>query len=152
MDSTPIKNPKKPLEGVRLVCEGKQLGFNFSFPANKNLKDRAKKMAKNMTKAEQLVWFHILKSNKTGFKWIKQKVIDNYIVDFYCHTLSLVIEIDGDTHTKTKDYDQERVKLLNYIGLKVIRYANNQVYKSIDSVFEDIHNQIKIRQTELIKN
>ncbi len=52
-------------------------------------------MSREMTRAEQRLWFEVLQSGKTGYKWVKQKIIGNFIVDFYCHEKRLVIEVDG---------------------------------------------------------
>ena len=150
-EETPEIEDIDPLKGVRAVY-GKKFGkHGFTFPINRNLTEKAKKMAKNMTKAEQIMWFKILKSKKTNFKWIKQKVIDNYIVDFYCHTLGLVIEIDGDSHKERKEYDKIRTELLNNFGLKVLRYSNKEVYNNLSSVKNRLYKEIQLRQEELQK-
>jgi len=94
----------------------------FKFPINKKLASRAKEMAKNMTTAECKFWFDILKYNE--YKWLKQKIIDNYIVDFYCHKLGLVVEIDGPTHSDRQEYDAARSEFLECFGLQVLRYSN----------------------------
>jgi len=151
LEETPKVFDFDPLKGVRAAYDNKFTEIGFTFPSNKSLKDRAREMAKNMTKAEQQVWFNILESNQTGFKWIKQKVIDNYIVDFYCHTLGLVIEIDGDTHTERKEYDDMRTQLLNNFGLEVIRYSNTEVYQNLEGVGNSLNQIISLRQTDLIK-
>jgi len=123
--------------------------IGFVFPVNKDLNDRAKEMAKNMTKAEQLIWFNILASKKTGYKWVKQRVIDNYIVDFCCQELGLIIEIDGNTHTERQEYDKVRTDLLNHFGLQVIRYTNDQVYNNLESVSTDLRIKIAQRLVEI---
>jgi threonyl-tRNA synthetase len=149
---TPDIKDVDPLKGVRAVYEFKFTENGFTFPANKDLKDRAKDMAKNMTKAEKSVWFDILGSEKTGFKWVKQKVIDNYILDFYCHTLGLVIEIDGDSHAERQEYDKIRTNLLESYGLKVVRFTNQEVYENIAGVSSQLKEIIESRQQELTKN
>jgi very-short-patch-repair endonuclease len=138
-----------PLKGVRVFHSNKFGEHEFTFPANRNLTEKAKEMAKNMTKAEQIMWFQVLKSKKTNFKWLKQKIIDNYIVDFYCHTLGLVIEIDGNSHNERKEYDKIRTEFLNHFGLKVLRYSNNQVYNNLNFVKNDLFEKIQQRQKEL---
>ena len=138
-----------PLEGVRGVYDEKFSSTHFTFPANKDLKDRAKEMAKNMTKAEEFMWFNILQSNKTGFKWVKQKIIDNYIVDFYCHTLGLVLEVDGDTHAERQEYDEVRTKFLSNFGLEVVRFSNDDIYNNIDSVYSRLKEIIASRKKQI---
>lgn len=79
---------------------------------NLNLSDRAKDLRKNMTKQEKHLWYDFL--SKHEVRWYKQRIIDNYIVDFYCSRAKLVIELDGSQHY-TKDgieYDNERTNVL----------------------------------------
>ena len=76
------------------------------------------------------------------YKFLRQKPIANFIVDFYCSELHLVIEIDGDTHSETNAYDLERTKFLNAFGLTVIRYTNDDVLKNIAGVYDDLARRI----------
>jgi very-short-patch-repair endonuclease len=77
-----------------------------------------------MTVAEKKIWYSYLRS--FPFRVLRQKPIDNFIVDFYCAKLKLVIEIDGDSHytNEGREYDIERTKILAGYGLKVIRFSN----------------------------
>jgi threonyl-tRNA synthetase len=144
-----VMEEEDSLEGVRAIYQNKFTEIGFTFPANKDLSDRAKEMSKNMTKAEQLVWFNILESNKTGFKWTKQKVIDNYIVDFYCHSLGLVLEIDGDSHSERQEYDEMRTKFLNNFGLEVVRFTNDEVYNNLDGIAQNLKKIMSLREKEI---
>jgi very-short-patch-repair endonuclease len=132
---------------TRTVYQQKFTDIGFTFPANKDLTERAKEMSKNMTKAEKSIWFDILNSKTMEYKWVKQKVIDNYIVDFYCHELGLVLEIDGDTHAQKQEYDTMRTQLLNHFGLEVIRYTNDDVFTKLDSVSQDLVQKIEQRKS-----
>lgn len=87
-----------------------------------------------MTRQEKHLWYDFLKSHSV--KMYKQRVIGEYIVDFYCHSAKLVIELDGSQHytTKGKVYDQERTDALMARGLTVIRFSN----KDIDDRFEQV--------------
>jgi very-short-patch-repair endonuclease len=76
------------------------------------------------------------------YKFLRQKPIDNYIVDFYCSELRLVIEIDGDSHAEAVGYDAERTKVLNALGLTVVRYTNDEVLRNIQGVFDDLSRRI----------
>lgn len=67
----------------------------YNYPANTKLQSFSHQMSREMTRAEQRLWFEVLQSGKTGYKWAKQKIIGNFIVDFYCHEKRLVIEVDG---------------------------------------------------------
>ena len=103
-------------------------------PINPKLIERAKEMAKNMTTGEQKIWFELLKNS--SYKWIKQRIIDNYIVDFFCAELKLVIEIDGQSHNGefAQEYDEIRTNLINNYGIKVVRFGNNEIFESIEKV------------------
>lgn len=111
------------------------------------LKQRAKDNRNTPTKAENQLWYQILQNQKTGYKFLRQKPIDNYIVDFYCAKLKLVIEVDGDSHADQKTYDEERTKKLNQLGLKVIRYKNSDILKHLEGVYIDLEMKIKARAT-----
>jgi very-short-patch-repair endonuclease len=115
---------------------------DFHLPYNTELVARAKELRKNMTIAEKKLWYSYLKTFK--FKVLRQRPIDHFIVDFYCPTLKLVIEIDGDSHftDEGKDYDQERTQRLEGHGLKVLRFTNHQVLQDFKNVCEAIQNWI----------
>jgi hypothetical protein len=72
------------------------------------------------------------------FKFLRQKPIASFIVDFYCAELGLVIEIDGHDHAEKAQYDLERTRVLKELGLTVIRYGNNEVLENIEGVYEDL--------------
>ncbi|MCA2726170.1 MAG: endonuclease domain-containing protein [Microcystis sp. M048S1] len=112
---------------------------DFHLPYNTALVARAKELRKNMTLAEKKLWYSYLKNFK--FKVLRQRPIDHFIVDFYCPSLKLVIEIDGDTHftDEGKAYDKERTARLESYGLKVIRFTNSQVLRNFDAVCEQLN-------------
>ena len=105
---------------------------------NAKLTGNAKSLRKNMTKEERHLWYDFLKSYPVRF--LRQKVIDNYIVDFYCHSAKLVIELDGSGHyTKEgKRYDEERTVFLQEYGLQVVRISNTEIHKNFRVVCEYI--------------
>jgi very-short-patch-repair endonuclease len=111
-------------------------------PYNPKLIEKAKELRKNMTPAEKKLWNNYLKTLKT--KFFRQRPIDNFIVDFYCAKLKLVIEIDGETHftDEEKNYDSQRTLILEGYGLQVIRFTNQQVFKNFEGVCEYIDNFI----------
>ena len=96
----------------------------------------AKTMRSNATDAEHLMWH----KRFMNLKFRRQHVIAPYIVDFYCHELGLVIELDGSQHGTDdgKEYDTERTKFLEALGLKVVRYWNHEVLRQTDMVLEDL--------------
>lgn len=89
---------------------------------------------KKPTIAEQKIWQEILMKRKTGYKFLRQKPINRFIIDFYCSKLNLAIEIDGGSHNKKKNYDESRDKFLEQIGIKTIRFNNEEILNDIDGV------------------
>ncbi|MBR5561540.1 MAG: endonuclease domain-containing protein [Clostridia bacterium] len=112
---------------------------------NQKLTKNSQALRKNMTKEERKLWYEFLKELPVTFH--RQKVINNYIVDFYCASANLVIEIDGTQHylDKGKAEDMVRDDYLSSIGLTVLRYSNDDVNYSFDSVCQDIFNNLVAR-------
>ncbi|MDF1520638.1 MAG: endonuclease domain-containing protein [Brevefilum sp.] len=102
------------------------------------LKARAKAMRSNMTPAESKLWYHLRNNNLANFHFRRQQIIDPYIVDFYCHSENLVVEVDGSGHLDQVEYDQKRDELLNSLGLRVLHFYNLDVIENIDAVLEVI--------------
>jgi very-short-patch-repair endonuclease len=102
------------------------------------LKARAKAMRSNMTPAESKLWYHLRKNNLANFHFRRQQIIGSYIVDFYCHSANLIVEVDGSGHLDQGEYDQIRDEFLTGLGLKVLRFYNSDVLENIDTVLEDI--------------
>ena len=96
---------------------------------------------------ESRIWNLVLRHRQFArYKFLRQKPIDNYTVDFYCSELRLVIEIDGDSHAETVDYDAQRTAVLQSLGLGAIRYTNDDVMRNIEGVHEDLWSQIHLRK------
>lgn len=100
----------------------------------------AKTMRSNATDAEHLMWQLLRAKRFINLKFRRQHVIKPYIVDFYCHELGLVIELDGSQHGTDdgKEYDVERTNFLEALGLTVVRYWNQEVLGQTDVVLEDL--------------
>lgn len=124
---------------------------NWAIYYNPNLKSFSKinRNQKNMTKYEWILWNIILKQNKTWYRFLRQKIIDNYILDFYCGKLKLAIEIDWDSHNYSIDYDKKRNNNLKKLWIKTIRYTNTELNRNLEWVLADIQDQIKNRRKEL---
>jgi very-short-patch-repair endonuclease len=114
----------------------------FHLPYDPELIARARELRKTMTPAEKKLWYDYLKDFK--FKVLRQRPIDHFIVDFYCPSLKLVIEIDGEVHftPENKDYDQARTQRLEGYGLSVVRFTNEQVLKDFQQVCEQLNKLI----------
>ena len=112
---------------------------------NPNLTPYAIELRKNMTKQERHLWYNFLR--KYPIRIMRQRVIGKYIADFYCAKAKLVIEIDGSQHYTDEGFqrDIEREKFMQSFGIKTIRYSNNEVDNSFESVCLDIDRIIKER-------
>ncbi len=111
--------------------------------SNKRLTVNSRLLRKNMTKEERHLWYDFLKGLPVTVN--RQKVIGNYIVDFYIASLKLAIELDGSQHyedSKVKE-DKKRSDYLNSLGIKVLRYSNLDINKRFIYVCEDILENIK---------
>lgn len=109
----------------------------------------ARENRKHPTQAEQKIWFEILRSEQfENYKFLRQKPLDNFIVDFYCAELMLAIEIDGDSHAMQKEYDILRSEKLDAYGIKVIRYTNNDIMSNVEGVYGDLKEKIKNHHKE----
>ena len=106
----------------------------------KRLLERAKFLRSNMTKEENILWHKLRAKRFCQFKFYRQKVIGNYIVDFICPSKQLIIELDGSQHNEINQqkYDEERTKFLYQQGFRVIRFWNNEIYCELNSVLEAI--------------
>lgn len=111
--------------------------------AAKPLYQRARELRNNATHAETILWGY-LKTKPFGIKFRRQHPYSIYILDFYSHSLKLVIEVDGSIHNQSdvRLYDVERQTLLEKDGLIVIRFTNQQVEKNLEVVQETIGNFI----------
>lgn len=96
-----------------------------------------------MTEAEGKIWNLVLKKDKTWYRFLRQKLLWEYILDFYCYKLKLWIEIDDKSHEQKWEYDEKRTKYLNSIGIKIIRYTNNNIHYQLDAVIMDLESKIK---------
>ena len=105
---------------------------------------KARELRNKLTPAEQVFWLR-LKDQFRGYKFRRQHPISIYIVDFYCHKLKLVIEIDGSVHDseEAKLNDEKRQNDLENMNLTVIRFTNNQVKNEIELVIEKIFSTIE---------
>lgn len=104
-------------------------------------------LRKRQTPEEILLWEE-LRNNKTGYKWRRQVSIGNYIADFYCREKMLVVELDGAQHLENKEYDRDREIYFKLLGIKTLRFWNNEVSKNLNGVITKILFEVKNRSTE----
>jgi very-short-patch-repair endonuclease len=108
-------------------------------PYKRKLKELARQNRNNPSPAEKKIWYEVLSRKQfKGYKFTRQKPIADFIVDFYCSKLRLVIEIDGNSHAESKEYDEVRTNILNQYGLKVLRYTNRDVMNDIEGVYQNL--------------
>ena len=103
---------------------------------NPNLGRRAGQLRKEQTPFELRLWLRLRNSQLDGFKFRRQTVIEPFIVDFFCPSKGLVVEVDGDTHDA--DADARRDRKLGAKGFAVLRFTNAEVGKNIEGVLEAI--------------
>lgn len=118
-------------------------------PYNKNLKMFSRDLRNFSTLSEVLLWNELKAGRVRGYKFNRQKPLLNYIVDFYCKKLSLVIEVDGITHTYEGAYDRDvkRQKELERIGLAFLRFDDLDVKEKMSSVLKTIEEFIEEFET-----
>ena len=110
----------------------------------------AKENRKIATKAESLFWWICRDRQICGCKFRRQKVIDSFILDFYCSELKLWIEIDWWYHDEVQDYDEVRSDILeNKYGIKIVRFTNEDIEKNLDGVALEMDEIVKNRCAEL---
>ena len=112
---------------------------------------RVNRNQKTMTESEWKIWNLVLKRDKTGYRFLRQRLIWDYILDFYCSKLKLCIEIDDFSHDWKWEYDEIRTKYLNSLWIKVIRYTNKDVDNNLDWVIMDLNEKLNERVVELHK-
>lgn len=113
--------------------------------ATRKAKKRAKVLRRNETLSEKKLWEKLRNGNMNGLKFRRQHAIRDYIADFYCHELRLVIEVDGEIHDRedVKMHDEKRTKRMMDLGVKVLRYKNEDVFFYADYIVHDI---LKLRE------
>ena len=115
----------------------------MDYKHNTSLVANAKNLRKNMTKEERHLWYDFLRSYPV--KFLRQKILGKYIVDFYCAEANLIIELDGSQHYEEQgvQYDDERTAYLENFGIHVIRIPNNEVNQNFSGVCEYIDLVVK---------
>ena len=117
---------------------------SMPLPKNPHLSPVARNLRRRMTKQEKHLWYDFLRDYKVQFN--RQKVIGKYIVDFYCHSAQLAVEIDGGQHfdTERMQKDIKRTKMLNSYGIKVLRFTNNEIDNNFFEVCMKIKEKVEV--------
>ena len=114
----------------------------YNLPANPELSGHARKNRKAGNMAEIVFWLQVHRKLFHELDFDRQKVIGNYIVDFYVKSLGLVVEIDGGSHNEKLDYDARRDEFLEGLGLNVFRTTDYDVLQHVDLVLGDLEDYI----------
>ncbi len=120
----------------------------------KFFKEARKELRNNSTPAEKRLWIYLKNSQLDGRKFRRQHSFGNFILDFYCPSEKLAIELDGQIHFNEKNfaYDEQRTLILNTYGIKVLRFENKLVMENLQGVLENIRkNFTTLSSTELEK-
>tara|TARA_R110002050_G_scaffold157464_1_gene286074 strand:+ start:26966 stop:27325 length:360 start_codon:yes stop_codon:yes gene_type:complete len=112
---------------------------------HKYLEERRKELRKKLTPAEATLWKSLQRKQLKNRKFRRQHSIKNFIVDFYCASEKLIVELDGAIHLDfaQQNYDYERTLILEALGFKVIRFENKLVFENLPEVLNEIENNFK---------
>lgn len=97
------------------------------------------------TPAEAVLWRMLKEKQVFGLKFRRQHSVESYILDFYCPSLHLAIELDGEVHTVREDYDEKRTMFLNKEGIYVLRFENRVVFENPQTIIDEIQRVMKSR-------
>ncbi len=118
---------------------------------NKNLRDYARELRSiTSTRGEKRIWRALLCKNKSEIRFIRQRPIDYFIVDFFAPEIGLIIEIDGNSHYNKPEYDAYRQKKLENLGFTILRFSEGEVLNQLDNVH--LHIQQAILTLRELKN
>jgi very-short-patch-repair endonuclease len=108
------------------------------------LKEFSQLLRKNMADAEKLLWSKLRRKQLKGSQIYRQRIIDDYIVDFYCPKADLIIEIDGSQHYTDEGINKDKIRdnFLKIQGFKVLRFSDKEVFENLKGVVEKIYENL----------
>lgn len=115
------------------------------------LRNLSRRNRLNPTKTEVMLWNEVLRNRKTGFKFLRQKPIYRFVLDFYCRDLLLAIEVDGGYHENRKDIDEARDQFLRALNIETLRVGDKEVESDLEGVKNKVKEFIKSREASLFK-
>jgi len=116
--------------------------FVYNLPYNPVLLNRAKKLRKAGVMSEVAFWRHVRNKSFFGIDFDRQRIIGNYIVDFYVKALGLIIEIDGTSHNHKDAYDEKREEYFKSLGLRIYRITEPRIMHDLSNVFRELEEYI----------
>ncbi len=129
-----------------------QAGPLHNWHYNRHLKEYANSLRQSMTKAEACLWKYALKAGKLkNWQFRRQRPVLNFIADFMCKELLLVIEVDGYTHLLDETMEKDRIKenALSDVGFRILRFRDEEVLNDIDNVIRVLDFEVEKRSKEL---
>ena len=122
--------------------------FDMFYGASWIIHKQARDLRKRETKTEKILW-SLLSNKKLGVKFRRQHPISQFIADFYCHELKLVIEVDGEIHLHKEniEYDKMRTSVFNDHGISVIRFTNREILKNPGEVLTAIEKLVTLESS-----
>jgi Uncharacterized protein conserved in bacteria len=116
---------------------------------NPKLKELARQLRRNATKAEVILWQRLKGNQMHGYDFHRQKPIDEYIVDFFCNKLRLAIEVDGYSHgiLEVWEKDVKKTKRLNELGIHILGFSDNEILNDMGNVLRAIEEYIERFET-----
>jgi len=116
--------------------------FIENLPYNSRLKSKARALRKAGNYSEVVFWKQVHKGNFYSIDFDRQRIIGNYIVDFYVKTLGLIVEIDGESHNDKEGYDEVRENYLKSLGLQLFKTSSIRVLHDLDNVMKELEDFI----------
>lgn len=128
--------------------------YPFFHGASPDSFEKARVLRNNTTEAEDELWRHIRRRQLEGLRFRRQHPVSNFILDFYCHEARLAIELDGPIHNNPnqKSYDEERNKVIESLGIRTIRFKNEDIFKKLNESLRIIGMEGKSRVRAFIKS
>ena len=123
-------------------------GWGEGVQVTKGNPDFARRLRRNQTDAERLLWFRLRDRRLAGLKFKRQVPIDRYVVDFLCAEGKLIVEIDGGQHDQHRKRDDIRTAALEAMGYLVVRFWNNDVMQNTEGVLQDILSTVSQPRSE----
>jgi very-short-patch-repair endonuclease len=117
---------------------------------NPRLKEYARELrTETVSKAEKYIWKGLLSRKQTGERFLRQRPIDHFIVDFFAPEIGLIIEIDGNSHWHNGDYDRYREDQLVSLGYTLIRFTEGDVLNNLDVISEQVRHVIHVLRSDM---
>jgi len=114
----------------------------------KSEKEKRRKLRNNPTYAEKVIWLSLRKKQIHGVRFLRQYSVNNFVIDFYVPKIKLAIEVDGSSHIGKEEYGSSRQRYIESLGIKVIRFSDEQIYGNVNNVVKEIEEITLARMKE----